>query len=44
MVTDSRTAESTVARQLANVSCATRIRDMFNVPPLYMDYWAAPAA
>ena len=44
MATDSRTAESTVARQLANGFCATRIRDMFNVPPPYTDYWAAPAA
>ena len=41
---DSRTAESTVARQLANGTCATRIRDMFNVLPPYMDYWVASAA
>ncbi|MEO2512949.1 IS1595 family transposase [Collinsella aerofaciens] len=44
MATDSRTAESTVARQLASGSCGIRVRDMFNVPPPYMDYWAAPAA
>lgn len=44
MATDSRTAESTVARQLANGSCATRIRDMFNVLPPYMDYWVSRAA
>ena len=44
MATDSRTAESTVARQLANGTCATRIRDMFNVLPPYMDYWVASAA
>lgn len=44
MATDSRTAESTVARQLANGICATRIRDMFNVLPPYMDYWVSRAA
>ena len=37
-------AERTVARQLANGVCRSRIRDMFNVLPPYMDYWAAPAA
>ena len=44
MATDSRSAESTVARQLANGTCATRIRDMFNVRPPYMDYWGTRAA
>ena len=44
MATDPGAAERTVARQLANGSCATRIRDMFNVLPPYMDYWAASAA
>lgn len=44
MAADSRTAESTVARQLANGTCSTRIRDMFNVLPPYMDYWASRAA
>lgn len=43
MATDSRAAERTVAR-LANGVCRSRIRDMFNVEPPYMDYWAAPAA
>ena len=37
-------AERTVARQLANGVCRSRVRDMFNVRPPYMDYWAAPAA
>ena len=41
MATDSR--RSTVAR-IANGTCATRIRDMFNVLPPYMDYWVASAA
>ena len=44
MATDPRSAESTVARQLANGACATRIRDMFNVRPPYMDYWGTRAA
>ena len=44
MATDSRSAGSTVARQLANGTCATRIRDMFNVLPPYMDYWDGRAA
>lgn len=44
MAADSRTAESTVARQLANGICSTRIRDMFNVAPPYMEYWASRAA
>ena len=44
MATDHGAAERTAARQLANGSCATRIRDMFNVEPPYMDYWTAPAA
>lgn len=44
MATDSGTAERTVARQLAHGVCRSRIRDMFNVRPPYMDYWAAPAA
>ena len=33
MATDSGTAERTVARQLANGVCRSRIRDMFNVLP-----------
>lgn len=41
---DSGTAERTVARQLANGVCRSRIRDMFNVLPPYMDYWVASAA
>lgn len=44
MAADSRTAESTVTRQLANGTCSTRIRDMFNVAPPYMEYWASRAA
>ena len=44
MATDAAAAERTVARQLANGMCRTRIRDMFNVLPPYMDHWAAPAA
>ena len=44
MATDPGTAERTVARQLANGTCGSRIRDMFNVRPPYMDYWDAPAA
>lgn len=37
-------AERTVARQLAHGLCGSRVRDMFNVEPPYMDYWAAPVA
>lgn len=44
MATDSGAAERTVARQLAHGACGIRVRDMFNVEPPYMDYWAAPAA
>lgn len=44
MATDSRIAEYTVARRFANGTCGTRIRDMFNVPPPYMDYWASRMA
>lgn len=44
MAADSGTAERTVARQLANGVCRSRIRDMFNVLPPYMDYWVASAA
>lgn len=44
MATDSGTAERTVARQLANGVCGIRVRDMFNVEPPCMDYWAASAA
>ena len=44
IATDSRTAKSTVARQLANGTCANCIRDMFNVMPSYMDYWVTQAA
>ncbi len=43
MTADSGTAERTVARQLASGTCRTRIRDMFNVLPPYMDCWAAAA-
>lgn len=39
MAIDFRTVEYTVACQLANGTRATRIRDMFNVLPPYMDYW-----
>ena len=44
MAADPGAAERTVARQLANGVCGIRVRDMFNVEPPYMDYWAAPAA
>ena len=44
MATDSGTAKRTVARQLANGVCRSRIRDMFNVLPPYMDYWTEAAA
>lgn len=44
MAAGSHGAESTVARQLASGTCATRVRGMFNVQPPYMDYWAARAA
>ena len=44
MATDSGAAGRTVARQLAHGTCRSRARDMFNVEPPYMDYWAAPAA
>lgn len=44
MATDSRTAESTVTRQLANGNCSTRIGGMFNVLPPYMDCWVTRAA
>lgn len=37
-------AERTVARQLAHGTCGIRVRDMFNVEPPYMGYWAAAAA
>lgn len=30
--------------RLANGVCRSRIRDMFNVRPPYMGYWAASAA
>ena len=38
------TVETGKMAQLANGSCATRIRDMFNVLPPYMDYWVSRAA
>ncbi len=44
MATDSGAAERAVARQLAHGACGSRVRDMFNVEPPYMDHWAAPAA
>lgn len=44
MAAGSRTAESTVARQLANGSCSTRVRGMFGLEPPLMDYWDGRAA
>ena len=44
MATDSHTAEPTDARQLANGTCNTRIRNMLNVQPPYMDCWVSQAA
>lgn len=44
MATDSGAAGRSVARQLAHGVCRSRVRDMFNVEPPYMDHWAAPAA
>ena len=44
MAAGSRAAESTVARQLANGSCATRVRGMFGLEPPLMDYWDGRAA
>ena len=44
MATNSGAAERAVARQLAHGTCRSRVRDMFNVEPPYMDHWAAPAA
>lgn len=44
MTAESGTAERAVARQLANGVCRSRIRDMFNVYPPYMDYWIASTA
>lgn len=44
MATDSGAAERAVARQLAHGTCRSRVRDMFNVEPPYMDHWAASAA
>ena len=43
MAAGSKAAEKTVARQLAHGSCRTRVREMFNVEPPYMDYWDAAA-
>lgn len=40
---DHGAAEGAVARQLANGACRTRVREMFNVEPPYMDYWASAA-
>ena len=40
----SRLAEPVVARQIANGLCRTRIRDMFNVYPPFMEYWGKRAA
>ena len=40
---NSRAAEY-VARQLANGSCATRVRGMFGLEPPLMDYWDGRAA
>ena len=44
MAAGSRAAESTVARQLANGSCPTRVRGMFGLEPPLMDYWDGRAA
>ncbi len=44
MATDSVAAKLAVARRLANGVYRSRIRDMFNVLPPYMDYWVASAA
>ena len=44
MAAGSRVAESTVARQLANGSCSTRVRGMFGLEPPLMDYWDGRAA
>ena len=44
MATDPGSAERTAARQIANGVCKSRIRDIFNVKPHYMDYWVASAA
>ena len=44
MAAGSRAAESTVARQLANGSCSTRVRGMFGLEPPLMDYWDGRAA
>lgn len=43
MAAGSKAAEKTVARQLAHGSCRTRVRELFNVEPPYMDYWDAAA-
>lgn len=43
MATDTGSTERAVARQLANGICRTRTREMFNVTPPYMDYWASAA-
>lgn len=34
-----REAEGVLARQLAAGTCRTRVRDMFNAPAPYMEYW-----
>lgn len=44
MASGSRMAEAAVARQLANGTCRTRVRGMFNVLLPYMNYWDAAAA
>lgn len=44
MATNSGAAERAVTRQLAHGTCRSRVRDLFNVEPPYMDHWAAPAA
>lgn len=41
---DPGSVERTVARQLANGIRRSRIRDMFNVLPPYLNYWVAFAA
>lgn len=44
MAAGSRAAGSTVARQLANGSCSTRVRGMFGLEHPLMDYWDGRAA
>ena len=43
MAAGSKAAEKTVARQLADARAARAVRELFNVLPPYMDYWASAA-